>query len=200
MVDVPYLTSPAIAPGSLSRSAHPSIPVDGSAKLRPWLITDAEAVTAVFRDEDIQRWHVRSAESVDEAREWIVSWQNGWLDESQLHWALADRDSDTLLGRIALKGVDLRDGSAGLAYWMVPEFRGQGLCARAVIALCHWAFNEAGFHRIEVEHSTANTASCRVAMKAGFREEGVRRGSARHADGWHDMHVHARLADDDPRI
>ena len=43
----------------------------------------------------------------------------------------------------------------------------------------------------------ANPASCRVAVKAGFREEGVRRGAALHADGWHDMHVHALLADDD---
>ncbi len=38
-------------------------------------------------------------------------------------------------------------------------------------------------------------ASCRVAEKAGFAPEGVRYRSARHADGHHDMHVHARLAD-----
>jgi RimJ/RimL family protein N-acetyltransferase len=63
-----------------------------------------------------------------------------------------------------------------------------------VIALCRWAFEKAGFHRIELEHSTANDASCRVAVKAGFHEEGIRRSAALHADGWHDMHVHALLA------
>jgi ribosomal-protein-alanine N-acetyltransferase len=61
--------------------------------------------------------------------------------------------------------------------------------------LCQWAFDVAGFHRIAVEHSTANPASCRVAAKAGFHEEGIRRGAALHANGWHDMHVHALLAD-----
>jgi len=51
-----------------------------------------------------------------------------------------------------------------------------GLCSAAVIALCQWAFNEAGFHRVELDHSIANAASCRVAAKAGFRQEGIRRG------------------------
>ncbi|MFI7162061.1 GNAT family protein [Rhodococcus erythropolis] len=64
--------------------------------------------------------------------------------------------------------------------------------------MSEWAFREVGFHRLELEHSIHNPRSCRVATKAGFNEEGVRRGSARHADGWHDMHVHARLRSDQP--
>lgn len=193
---MPKLVAPTIVAGSLSRSAQPSIPVGHTAALRPWLVTDAAAVAAAFGDPDIQRWHVRGADSAEEARQWIIGWQGGWADESQMHWALVDPATDELLGRMALKGVDLRDGSAGLAYWMVPAARGRGLCPQAVIALCRWAFDEAGFHRIEIEHSTANVASCRVALKAGFREEGIRRGAALHADGWHDMHFHGLLADD----
>jgi RimJ/RimL family protein N-acetyltransferase len=107
---------------------------------------------------------------------------------------LVDGASGSLMGRVSLKGVDLHDGSAGAAYWMVPAFRGLGLCAQAVQAVCQWAFNDAGFHRIGLAHSVANAASCRVAAKAGFHEEGIRRGAGLHMDGWHDMHVHARLA------
>ena len=124
--------------------------------LRPWLLTDAAAVMEAFGDPDIQRWHVRRADSVDEASQWIRAWQAGWADESQLNWALVDRASDLLLGRMSLKAVDLHDGSGGLAYWVVPASRGRGLCPAAAIALCQWAFNEAGFHRVELEHSIAN--------------------------------------------
>jgi RimJ/RimL family protein N-acetyltransferase len=45
-------------------------------------------------------------------------------------------------------------------------------------------------------HSTANVASCQVAQYAGFAVEGTKRGEGRHVDGWHDMHLHARLDDD----
>ena len=36
----------------------------------------------------------------------------------------------------------------------------------------------------------------RVATRAGFRLEGTKRGDALHADGWHDMHLHARVSCD----
>jgi RimJ/RimL family protein N-acetyltransferase len=60
-----------------------------------------------------------------------------------------------------------------------------------------WAF-AFGLHRIEVHHSTRNPASCRVAERAGYPLEGTKRSQALHTDGWHDMHLHARLATDGP--
>jgi RimJ/RimL family protein N-acetyltransferase len=196
IVDMPRLIAPAMKSGSFARSDQPSIPVGPDVVLRPWRLADAAAVMQAFADPDIQRWHVRRAESIDEAAGWITAWQRGWGEESELNWALAEQETGTLLGRASLMGVDLDDGSAGLAYWMVAAARGQGLCTRAAQVLCRWAFDDAGFHRIGLAHSTANHASCRVAVKAGFHAEGIRRGSALHADGWHDMHVHARLATD----
>ncbi|MEU1023512.1 GNAT family protein, partial [Streptomyces sp. NPDC005904] len=53
-----------------------------------------------------------------------------------------------------------------------------------------------GLHRLELTHATANEASCRVALKAGFPAEGTKRSALLHADGWHDMHLHARIAGD----
>ena len=166
------------------------------ALLRPWRLSDARAVVDAFNDPEIQRWHVRRADSEDEARQWISEWRDGWTAEAQLNWALVDRTSDSLTGRISLKCVDLHDGSAEAAYWMAPAWRGRGLCSQALTTLCQWAFREVGFQRIGLEHSVANLASCRVAEKAGFRVEGIRRSAALHADGWHDMHVHALLAGD----
>ena len=49
-------------------------------------------------------------------------------------------------------------------------------------------------------HATANQASCAVATGAGFEVEGTARRGLLHEDGWHDMHLHARLADDDDGV
>lgn len=59
-----------------------------------------------------------------------------------------------------------------------------------------WAFDILGLHRVCLHHSTANLASCRVAAELGFRVEGTLRGAIHHADGWHDVHTHARLRTD----
>lgn len=50
-----------------------------------------------------------------------------------------------------------------------------------------------GMHRVEVAHSIANHSYCRVANKAG-EPEGSRTSALLHDDGWHDMHVHRRIA------
>jgi ribosomal-protein-alanine N-acetyltransferase len=79
---------------------------------------------------------------------------------------------------------------------VLPEARGSGVATRALGAIADWAFAAVGFHRLELDHSIQNPASCRVAVKAGFVPEGTVRARALHFDGWHDMHVHGLLADD----
>nr|WP_232839963.1 GNAT family protein [Nocardia aurea] len=87
-------------------------------------------------------------------------------------------------------------GQAEVAYWTVPAARGRGVAPRAAATLTDWALNARGFHRIELAHSVRNTQSCRVARKLGFALEGTRRSAGLHADGWHDMHLHARIRGD----
>ncbi len=101
-----------------------------------------------------------------------------------------------VVGRAGLNRVDLHEGIGTLAYWVVPAARRRGVAVLAAGEVLRWAFDDLGLHRVEVAHSTLNLASCRVAERLGCRAEGVRRSEALHADGHHDMHVHARLATD----
>ena len=78
----------------------------------------------------------------------------------------------------------------------LQSVRRAGVASRAVDALTQWAFDDVGFHRLELTHSVHNLPSCRVAIKTGFDFEGVKRRAGLHLDGWHDMHLHARINDD----
>jgi ribosomal-protein-alanine N-acetyltransferase len=190
---MPALVAPAVPVGSLAAGPQPTLTAGGGVLLRPWSPGDARAVMDAYQDEAIQRWHVQRADSLAEAREWIAGWQGGWAAETGAHWAVADAGSGILLGRAALKHLKFSDGTADVAYWTVPAARGKGVCPRAVDAMASWALGVAGFHRLDLEHATGNTASCRVAGKAGFAAEGVRRSAWLLADGRHDVHAHARL-------
>jgi RimJ/RimL family protein N-acetyltransferase len=99
-----------------------------------------------------------------------------------------------MVGRVGIKSFDLSDCIGELAYWVMPAARGHGVAKRAVAAVCGWAFDVLGLHRLELIHATGNPASCRVATAAGFGIEGTMRQHARHEDGWHDMHLHACLS------
>jgi RimJ/RimL family protein N-acetyltransferase len=193
---MPYLTSAVLPAGTLSRIPQPAIPTGDGLLLRPWTAADAPAVHAAFQDPLIHQGHVRAADSDEEAGGWIAEWTKAWEGEREAQWAVADMDTDRLLGRVALREIRLDEGVAEVAYWTVAEARGQGVAARATAALAHWALDDIGFHRLELLHAVRNEASCRVATKTGFALEGTKRSAVLHPDGWHDMHLHARVRGD----
>ncbi|WP_427893349.1 GNAT family N-acetyltransferase [Kribbella sp. GL6] len=188
---MPLLVDPALPEGTLRATHQPHLTANGLT-LRPWKPTDAQAVYTAFNCPDIQRWHVRRLDDLAEASEWIDQWASRWTDETAASWAATN--SGQVLGQVGLRGISLAEGSASISYWVTPPARGQAIAARAVDALSAWAFHTIGVHRLAIGHSTLNTASCRVAERSGFPLEGTLSQAVKHADGWHDWHLHGRLA------
>jgi RimJ/RimL family protein N-acetyltransferase len=189
---VPSLIAPALPPGTLAALPQPELPGDGLL-LRPWQPTDLPTVLAGYADPVIQHWHCRTM-TADEARDWICAWGPRWQAETGAGWAVVE--DGAVVGQISLRHIHLTDAAGEISYWVLPAARGRRVAPRALAALTDWSFDQLGLHRLEVCHSTRNRASCQVATRAGFAVEGTKRGEFRHADGWHDMHYHARLADD----
>lgn len=153
---MPLTVAPAVAPGTMARLRQPDLDADG-VRLRPWRPEDRPAVLAGYADAAIRHWHCR-AMTDDEARAWIDDWPRRWRQESGAGWAVVD---DTgVLGQISLRRLHLADGLAEVSYWVLPAARGRGVAPRALTALAGWCFTTLGLHRIELAHSTANTASC----------------------------------------
>ncbi|GAA1605895.1 GNAT family N-acetyltransferase [Catellatospora bangladeshensis] len=188
-------TPPAISAGVLSAGPQPMLAAPGDLLLRPWEAADAPVFLAAYQDPAIRQWHTRQPSSQQQVLDWFAQYRQAWAQETGASWAVT-RGGGEVLGRLALGSVNLDDGVAGCAYWVLPAARGAGVASRALNALSVWALAEARFHRLHLDHSTRNHASCRVAVKAGFVLEGTKRSDAVHADGRHDMHLHARIRSD----
>jgi RimJ/RimL family protein N-acetyltransferase len=111
--------------------------------------------------------------------------------------AFLPTDDDRLLGTVSVFHVDRDQRDAELGYRVVPAERGRGVATAALDAAARWAFDEHDLRRLELFHAAVNVASCTVAERAGFRQEGHLRESYRYGDGtWYDEHLHARLRSD----
>lgn len=187
-------TQDAIPAGTMRDTVQPTVAIDDELALRTWRMFDAPAVLAAFEDADIVRWHTRRMRTRDQAEAWIESTQNAWTKEQSIGWAIVDISDDSVLGRCALH-TQLEYGIAEIAYWVLPHARRHGVAVRAAVAATRWG-HAFGFHRVELEHSSLNVASCAVANRAGFIAEGTKRQSNNHADGPHDMHLHSHLSTD----
>ncbi len=190
---VPRLIADIVESGTLAATVQPSFGIDDELELRPFLADDVEVVVMAFSTPDIQYFHSRHLDH-DEALAWIEECGNAWRSEKSATWAIVDRSGGRVVGRVTIH-LSLAEGHGEVAYWVLPDGRGRGVATRACVAATQWAHG-IGLCRIELQHSSANGNSRRVAARAGFLEEGVRRGAGLHADGWHDMVLHSHLSTD----
>jgi RimJ/RimL family protein N-acetyltransferase len=86
--------------------------------------------------------------------------------------------SGELAGEALLWAIDLHNRMAHLGVSLRPAFRGRGLSADVVVALCEYGFAVRGLHRLQVDTLADNTAMIRAATRAGFVPEGRLRRTA----------------------
>jgi RimJ/RimL family protein N-acetyltransferase len=79
------------------------------------------------------------------------------------------------LGCVMAFGIETDEGKAELGYMVAPAARGRGVATEALRLLTDWGFTERGLVRLELLISVDNTASIRVAERAGYVREGVLR-------------------------
>ncbi len=145
--------------------------------IRPWSPDDAPALAEALQDRQISRWIrvIPFPYGERDALEYIERTIAPKEEPDAAGFAIETRDGATLLGQIGLSSIDLRNKSAEVGYWVVKEYRGQGIALRAVGLLSEWALDQVGMERLELRILDGNTSSDRVAIKAGFTKEGVLR-------------------------
>ena len=168
----------------------------GELRMRPWREDDAVVVLDAQRDDAAIRLWAGGVASRDAA---VALLHRLMHQENRASWAVVDPATGALLGGISLHSVDAVQNDASIGYWVVAAARGRGVAPTAVDAACRWAFGTLPVDRIELCHAAENSASGRVAAKAGFTYEGHLRRSFRYGDGRkHDEWLWARLSDDPP--
>jgi ribosomal-protein-alanine N-acetyltransferase len=157
---------------------------DGEVALREWRATDVDAMVEPLNDAAIARWtRVPTPYTRDDAVEFLTQTDAAVTTGEALALAIVSPDAPRggtgdiaePLGSIALRITSWEHSRAEIGYLVFPAARGRGLAPRAVRLLARFAFERAGLRRLGILTAVDNTASGRVAEKAGFTREGVLR-------------------------
>ncbi len=169
------MTAPGARPPAATRLPPEPPLTDGVIVLRLPRTSDAAAVVAACNDPEIARWiPVPVPYSLDDALDFIGGASGGWATGAELTFAIEDWASGVMVGMIGLHRAGAR-GRASIGYWLAPGARSQGLATRAVRLITTWAFEDPALERLELMTLVGNDASGRVALRAGFRREGILR-------------------------
>lgn len=140
--------------------------------------------------------------TIEEVSDWIATQIRAWDAGTAFELAIWN-ETGRYLGGCGVNLVNPVHKVANLGYWVRSSDVGRGVASRAVTKAARWAFGHTDLHRLEILCSTANTASQRVAEKAGATREGILR-SRLHLHGrQHDAVVYSIVPpaiSDDPRL
>ena len=144
----------------------PPIDLHDAFVLRPPVQTDAAAYAAAWADPEICRWLDPPQADEQTARRWIAGESGRRSDAVALDLAIAI-DSG-LVGEVGFSSFDEPRRACLVGYWLSNEARGAGTAAAAVGVATAWLRAAIGAVTVVAECDAANTASHRVAERAGF--------------------------------
>jgi len=159
----------------LNFSPFPSL---STARLVLRRISDADDEEIFFlrSDKEMLQFLDRDpARSVDEARQWIRTINEGVDNNQSVAWAIALNDNPKLTGTITFWNVQKEHYRAEIGYALHPKFQGQGLMHEAMTAVLDYGFNTLRLHSVEANVNPDNARSIRLLEKNGFIREAYHR-------------------------
>jgi RimJ/RimL family protein N-acetyltransferase len=142
--------------------------------LRPFTEYDFGGLYAIHSDDGVALWLYNEARSEEEVRDLLARKMatTALTEEGQwLSCAVALRDTDELVGDLALHWVSKEHRCGEVGFSFNPAHQGRGYATEAAAALLPFCFEAMGFHRMIGRTEARNIGSARVLEKLGMRRE-----------------------------
>jgi len=173
---------------------------DGSVILRQMQMSDSPIIfEAVLKSlTDLMPWMSWAHEgySEEENRKWLEAQPKGWEEGTDYTFAITDARDGSYIGGCGLTHFNPAYRLANLGYWVRSDRRGNGFAGRAARLVARFGFEQLNLIRAEIVVAAGNTASLRVAEKAGARREGILRNRMVVREMVYDAVMHSLIPQD----
>lgn len=108
------------------------------------------------------------AKSEAEALAFIVSINEKMNSGILYYWAIADKDTDVLLGTICIWNISADKSFGEIGYEILPDFQNMGYAKEAIALVLNFGFLDLKFRKIEAWIHPQNKVSIHLIRKFGF--------------------------------
>jgi RimJ/RimL family protein N-acetyltransferase len=117
-------------------------------------------------------------------------------DSSSLLLLIALRETDEVIGDIALQSIDAYNRNANIRIAIEEPYQGKGYGSEALLLMLDYGFGIVNLHRIELNVFAYNERAAYVYEKLGFKVEGRQRDALYYNHQYHDSILMSILEDE----
>ena len=141
--------------------------------LNEFRLSDAQRLSELLNFQDVSMYtqNIPYPYSLEDANRFINISQNGFLEKKSLSFAIREKESNLLVGGMAIK-LKLKHKRGVLGYWIAKDYWGRGLATESLEKVLEFAFNDLNLNKLEAVHVSENLASGKVMRKVGMVKEG----------------------------
>lgn len=166
-------------------------------RLRDFEPGDLAAVYENFSDPRVMKYYdAAPLGKMAEAERLLAEWRHAEHHGTGLRWAIADRNSNRLIGTCGFHALARRHRRAEIGYELHPDWWGRGVMSEVLPLALEHAFRKLQLNRLAALILPANRPSIALVRKFGFRREGLLREFVRVADRRLDMESYSLLQAD----
>jgi len=162
-------------------------------EIRPQRVTDAKDFYDILSDPKLHNFPVHP-ESVEIEKEFLRL--NAEKRKKNLEYNFAVIYDKRLIGAVGVMVDQFRKYIGEIGYFLDSKYWGKGIAGEAVKLIEKFAFNRLKLKRLEILIETTNRASERVAIKCGYKKEGVLRGKLLNKGNYFDGFLYAKVKED----
>lgn len=147
----------------------------GSFVLREILSSDAADWHRYLSDPLVNEFTSAPEMSVPDVEGLIAMFAANYSTKTQIRWALAEPDSDEMIGDCGYNVFHSRDSRAEIGYNLSPQYWRRGMMTKALSLIIEYGFSHLGLNKIEATVGVNNARSSGLLRKLGFQLEGTHR-------------------------
>ncbi len=163
--------------------------------LRDFLESDWQAVHNYACDPEVVRFLPFGPNSEEDTKKFLQTEIKNRRKKLRQHFAfaIALKTDKQVIGSCRISITDPNKQEASIGYCLAKEFWGKGYATEAARQLLDFGFKQLNLHRIFALCNPKNTASMRVLVKIGMRQEGYLREYEWINGEWRDSLLYAIL-------
>jgi len=159
-------------------------------QIRPQRVYDAKRFFEILNNPNFNYFPVRPA-SVEDEREFLRLNSEKRKNGSEFNFSIICNSN--LVGAIGIRIDNFRTFIGEIGYFIDEKFWGREITAFALKKLEKYITDNLSLSRLEIRMAKQNKASEKVAIKCGYKKEGILRQVLFINNKWHDCYLYSKI-------